>query len=423
MKELLERIRLLARRNDYILFLIIGSGGTVILNLMQMGNGSLFISVILMLILVSQRVHQYRQKGDVLILEESGEQIYLMGYLLTIAALTASLFHGEFGTTNVFIILSTKLTTTLIGLAVMLWFKEKARQHKDRNQDDDDIKLRITEEVDGILNRLSNLSGSLAREMESTFSVFDPKETAAIAKSIGEFKNSLVLANNNLPHFTQALTKMSESMRENSPAWEEFSETTQSLHESTQSIARASERMSIGSERFKDNITTAIENLEQMKVDTNGLSSASIEATSNLTAIGNTAGHFTQSINKIAEDLNSWNMAVKGIKLQSEDQLLNELQSTSKGVNELTNQHQTGFKNLTDSITRLNEQLTKHQTESDKGLKEVTFSNALSQLVDTMRQTQKLNEQMAHSLETITMSITEREDSKKGWFGSIFGNR
>ena len=151
---------------------------------------SLGLCVLCMLVFGYRRFCEAQLARDGDSLEIFGDQVYLLGYLFTIAAILGIFLqsHSAIGD-ELLNAGALKLTTTVVGLAVMCLFKETARlwnQEKTATIQDDNERLNseVREAVRALVTDLAGLGGKLA-DMTKSLGADSPARMAEFARNLG----------------------------------------------------------------------------------------------------------------------------------------------------------------------------------------------------------------------------------------------
>ena len=115
-------------------------------------------------------------------LEAFAEDIYLLGYLLTLASLLGLVPRLMMEETNLFHIAGVKLLTTICGLGVMMIFRQTARRWaEDAGTEEVDKFVKQEEMFRAAVARLNQSAGELTGKMEEVALRFDPDLIGPVA--------------------------------------------------------------------------------------------------------------------------------------------------------------------------------------------------------------------------------------------------
>ncbi|MBL9169349.1 MAG: hypothetical protein JNN07_16535, partial [Verrucomicrobiales bacterium] len=119
-------------------------------------------------------------------LESFAEDIYLLGYLLTLAALLGLAPRLMKDDNNLFHIAGIKLVTTVFGLGVMMIFRHTARHWARESEEPDSAEFVRQEEIfRAAVGRLNEVTSHLVERTEALALQFDP----ALLAPVGEWSN------------------------------------------------------------------------------------------------------------------------------------------------------------------------------------------------------------------------------------------
>src|ERR1041384_4002838 len=117
---------------EFTLAVFVGGIGSMLLSWLRLDAlVSVGFALVVMAVLAFLRWRIARQYKDFQSLEAFAEDIYLLGYLLTLAALLGLAPRLMSDDTNLFHIAGLKLVTTVFGLALMMIFRQTARRWTD----------------------------------------------------------------------------------------------------------------------------------------------------------------------------------------------------------------------------------------------------------------------------------------------------
>ncbi len=126
---------------EFTIAVIVGGVGSAVLSGLRVNPLlSVGFALVVMGVLAALRWRIASQFKDFESLEAFAEDIYLLGYLLTLAALLGLAPRLMSDDTNLFNIAGLKLTTTVVGLALMMIFRQAARrwaQEEERGEFDE----------------------------------------------------------------------------------------------------------------------------------------------------------------------------------------------------------------------------------------------------------------------------------------------
>lgn len=119
-------------------------------------------------------------------LESFAEDVYLLGYLLTLAALLGLAPRLMKDDNNLFHIAGVKLVTTVFGLGMMMIFRHTARRWAKASEEPDSAEFLKQEEIfRASVGRLNEVASQLAERTEAMALRFDP----ALLAPVGEWSN------------------------------------------------------------------------------------------------------------------------------------------------------------------------------------------------------------------------------------------
>lgn len=173
------------KKKEFLLILASGLISAFVLNWAHQPVLSLSICLLCMAVFGYLRFSQAEITHDADSLEIFGDQVYLLGYLFTIAGILAVFMqHDSAKGDELLNAGALKLSTTVVGLTVMSFFKEKARlwnQERKAGIQDDNERLSsevreavriLVADLTGLREKLNELTTSFDSETPSKFSAF-----------------------------------------------------------------------------------------------------------------------------------------------------------------------------------------------------------------------------------------------------------
>lgn len=203
------------------------TGTSLILALLSMGH------------LARRRYSQALIERDSDSLEVFADQIYMLGYMLTLAAIVGVVLQArgraELQTSELLKAGAVKLGTTMAGIVIMFWFKEQSRsweqeRKRERQAEDEVVNAQLRAAITGLvteadalrtkvggvvsvfdpatLDTMARFSNALAEEMRLTIATLQPLRSAAglAADSIEQLAPSAKSAGGQLVEFGRAVS-------------------------------------------------------------------------------------------------------------------------------------------------------------------------------------------------------------------------
>ena len=174
---------------------------------------SLGLCLICMLVFGWRRYSQAAKIQDAVSLEVFGDQVYLLGYLFTIAAILGVFLQpGSSAADELIHAGALKLATTVVGLMVMCSFKETARlwnqeQASSIKDENERLSSEVREAVHIVVADLTGLREKL-NELTASFDAEAPSRFAAFAKHLGLITDALPGMNLAVEQTTERLNSL-----------------------------------------------------------------------------------------------------------------------------------------------------------------------------------------------------------------------
>lgn len=201
---------------DFTLAVVGGSAGSAILSAMQPNS---WISVIFALVVMGTisflRWRLASKTKDGPSLEAYAEDLYLLGYLLTLAALLGMAPRLMTDDTNLFHIAGIKLFTTIAGLGVMLIFRQIARRWIAESDAGTSNQFVQQQEIfSSAVAKLNRSAEDLTAKMEEVARRFDPDLLGPVAEWSNRAANALSGATKAFESIPSATVPGLNSLRE-----------------------------------------------------------------------------------------------------------------------------------------------------------------------------------------------------------------
>jgi hypothetical protein len=183
-------------KRELTLFLCLGMLFAFVLSWAQLPKLSLLGCVSCMLVFARRRYLQAARGRDSVSLEVFGDQVYLLGYLFTIAAILGVFLQpGPSAADELIHAGALKLVTTVIGLIVMCSFKEAARLWNEEvavgiKDENERLSSEVREAVHILVEDLARLRGKLS-ELSAAFDSDTPAKFSLFAKQLGHISEAL----------------------------------------------------------------------------------------------------------------------------------------------------------------------------------------------------------------------------------------
>ena len=179
---------------EFTLAIFLGSIGSLVLSALHVhALWSVSFALIVMTVLALLRWGIARKHTDYQSLEAFAEDIYLLGYLLTLAALLGLAPRLMEAEANLFHIAGLKLVTTVFGLALMMIFRQTARRWAEEKEGEETQKFieqqRLFSEAVG---RLNEGADQLTAKLDEIVHRFDP----ALLEPLADWSNRAAAAFN-----------------------------------------------------------------------------------------------------------------------------------------------------------------------------------------------------------------------------------
>ena len=205
--------------NKIEFFIILALGMSFAFGLSWAGQTSLSLGLCLICMVVFgwRRYSQAAKSREAESLEVFGDQVYLLGYLFTIAAILGIFFQRDSSIDELLKAGGIKLTTTVVGLSAMclskemarLWRQEKATGIEDENER---LSLEVREAVRILVADLMGLKEKLA-ELTGSFDSATPLKFAAFAKHLGLITDALPSMHLALGQTTEQLNRLNPQVQ------------------------------------------------------------------------------------------------------------------------------------------------------------------------------------------------------------------
>lgn len=168
---------------EFALVVVAGGVGSALLSALQQNPWfSVGFALVVMGIISFLRWRIASEFKDYQSLEAFAEDIYLLGYLLTLASLLGLAPRLMKEETNLFHIAGVKLLTTICGLGVMMIFRQTARRWaEDAGTEEVDKFVKQEELFRAAVARLNQSAGELTGKMEEVALRFDPDLIGPVA--------------------------------------------------------------------------------------------------------------------------------------------------------------------------------------------------------------------------------------------------
>ena len=178
---------------EFTLAVTIGGVGSAVLSGLRVHPlVSVGFALIVMLVLAFLRWRIASEFNDFESLEAFAEDIYLLGYLLTLAALLGLAPRLMSDDANLFNIAGLKLVTTVVGLALMMIFRQTARRWAAADESGAAENFREQQRVfNDSVARLNNGADALTTKLDEVVRRFDPGLLVPVAewsnRAVGAF--------------------------------------------------------------------------------------------------------------------------------------------------------------------------------------------------------------------------------------------
>jgi len=206
--------------NKIEFFIILALGMSFAFGLSWAGQTSLSLGLCLICMVVFgwRRYSQAARSREAESLEVFGDQVYLLGYLFTIAAILGIFFQRDSSIDELLKVGGIKLTTTVVGLSAMclskemarLWRQEKATGIEDENER---LSLEVREAVRILIADLMGLKAKLT-ELTGAFDSDTPLKFAAFAKHLGLITDALPSMHSALAQTTEQLNRLNPQVQQ-----------------------------------------------------------------------------------------------------------------------------------------------------------------------------------------------------------------
>jgi hypothetical protein len=172
---------------EFSLAIILGGMGSAILSGLQLNPiYSVAFALLVMGTLAFLRWQIASEHKDYQSLESFAEDIYLLGYLLTLAALLGLAPRLMSDESNLFKIAGLKLVTTVVGLAFMMIFRQIARRWaEERAEEEISMFVRQQQQFSQSVARLNEGADQLTGKLSEVLARFDPQQIDAVAEWSG----------------------------------------------------------------------------------------------------------------------------------------------------------------------------------------------------------------------------------------------
>ena len=174
---------------------------------------SLTLCLVCMAYLAVLRFRQAAATKDSDSLDLFADQIYMLGYILTISAIAGVVLQSQAQTSELLKAGAVKLTTTIVGLIVMFIFKEFAHGWDQERQ-------RATQEVDTVVNAelraairgLISEADSLREKVGGVVAAFDPATLHTMAVFANQFSELMRSTTGALPPLKAAIDQTADDL-------------------------------------------------------------------------------------------------------------------------------------------------------------------------------------------------------------------
>ena len=206
---------------QFAVAVIVGSVGSAALSYLHVPAwASVGFALVLMVVLALLRLRTASKFKDFQSLEAFAEDIYLLGYLLTLAALLGLVPRLMSDEANLFQIAGLKLVTTVVGLALMMIFRQIARRWADDEERGAVQRFAQQQQVfSDAVARLNQGADELTSKLNDIVQQFDPELLAPLAewsnRAAGAFSaatNSLAAVPTSVENGMRSLTGLSEEL-------------------------------------------------------------------------------------------------------------------------------------------------------------------------------------------------------------------
>jgi hypothetical protein len=172
---------------EFTLAVFVGGIGSMLLSWLRLDAlVSVGFALVVMAVLAFLRWRIARQYKDFQSLEAFAEDIYLLGYLLTLAALLGLAPRLMSDEKNLFHIAGVKLVTTVFGLALMMVFRQTARRWAEEKEGEETQKFTQQQRLfSEAVARLNEGADQLTSKLDEIVHRFDP----ALLEPLAEWSN------------------------------------------------------------------------------------------------------------------------------------------------------------------------------------------------------------------------------------------
>lgn len=169
---------------EFTLAVFVGGIGSMLLSWLRVhALVSVCFALIVMIVLAILRWRIASEHKDYQSLEAFAEDIYLLGYLLTLAALLGLAPRLMSDETNLFHIAGLKLVTTVFGLALMMVFRQTARRWAEEREGEGTQKFIEQQRLfSGAVARLNEGADQLTAKLDEVVHRFDPALLVPLAE-------------------------------------------------------------------------------------------------------------------------------------------------------------------------------------------------------------------------------------------------
>jgi hypothetical protein len=184
------------RPYEFTLAVIIGGLGSTTLSALRVHPMiSVGFALFIMLFLAFSRWKLASEFRDAVSLEAFSEDIYLLGYLLTLSALLGMAPRLMSEEANLFTIAGFKLVTTVVGLGLMMIFRQTARRWTKEEEEMTGNTFHTQQQIfTEAVGKLNEGAGGLTRKLDEIVRSFDPGLLIPVAEWSGRAAQSFASA-------------------------------------------------------------------------------------------------------------------------------------------------------------------------------------------------------------------------------------
>lgn len=255
---------------------------------------------------IASKTHDFQS------LEAFSEDVYLLGYLLTLAALLGLAPRLMTEETNLFHIAGVKLFTTMAGLAVMMVFRQMARGWAAASENGAVQNFVSQEELFGAaVARLNRSAEDLTAKMEEVAQRFDPDLLGPVAEWSNRAANALSGATRALEIIPDAMAPGTQSLQEFSSGLQRVKSSMTDLSATlTGQLAAASQELACnlgqasGAARNLGTTVTALQPASEAgRVGLENLGSQALQEVSRLGEVNQALGRIAIELTKVDQSL------------------------------------------------------------------------------------------------------------------------